>query len=72
MHILAFLFFASVLALSVAVIRSTLTESGDRILAALAGEYHLRPAVAPRAYIARKRPAARARIPTTPGRRIAA
>lgn len=41
MQILAFLFFSAVLALVIHVIRTELTESADRIGAALAGDYRV-------------------------------
>ena len=62
MHFLAFLFFTGLLGASLLMMRSLLIESGDKIGAALAGEYHLVSARTAPAYMPRRRalrPAAR-------------
>lgn len=59
MHILAILFFASVLGFAVIMIRNTLSGASERIGLALAGDYYVAPGRDAPVYIARRRPVER-------------
>lgn len=72
MHILAILFFASVLGFAVMMIRNTLNGASERIGLALAGEYHAAPVRDVPVYIARRRPLAQRVRVTMPEHRLAA
>ncbi|MEY3905328.1 MAG: hypothetical protein RIR59_151 [Pseudomonadota bacterium] len=72
MHFLAFLFFAGLIGVSFALIRSMFADANDKIEAALAGEYDLKADRAAPIYVARRRPTLRATRRAAPMRRIAA
>lgn len=72
MHFLAFLFFSGLLGVCAVMIRNLLIEAGDKIGAALAGDYRLASPAPAQIYVARRRPVRSIYSPTRVRQRIAA
>ena len=72
MHFLAFLFFTGLLGAALLMIRTVLVGAGDKIGAALAGDYRLATAQPAPVYIARRRPTRTTLTTSVVRRRIAA